>query len=156
MASAHDITFQGIDGAPLALSAFAGRPILVVNVASACGFTPQYAPLQALWEAQGADGAVVLGVPCNDFGAQEPGSDSQIRSFCETRFGVTFPMTAKVSVTDPLTRHPFYAWVAEELGEDALPRWNFHKFVIARDGTLAGSFSSRVAPDSAEIAAALA
>jgi glutathione peroxidase len=156
MAGAHDITFAGLDVAPLALGDYAGRPILVVNVASACGFTPQYAPLQALWEAQGPDGAVIIGVPCNDFGAQEPGDAGQIRSFCETRFGVTFPLTAKASVTDPLTRHPFYAWVAEQLGEDALPRWNFHKYVIARDGSLAGSFSSRVAPDSDEIARALA
>ncbi len=156
MTSAHTISFQGIDGGALPLSQFAGKAVLVTNVASACGFTPQYGPLQALWTQKAPDGLVVLGVPCNDFGAQEPGSDDQIKSFCETSYGVSFPMTAKVEIVAPATRHPFYAWLAAEAGEDALPRWNFHKVLIGRDGSLLGAFPSRVRPDGPELAAAIA
>jgi glutathione peroxidase len=155
MTSAHDITFETLDGAHLALSDFAGKAVLVVNVASACGFTPQYGPLQALWEARGPQGVVVLGVPCNDFGAQEPGSEAQIKAFCETSFGVTFPMTAKAAILAPADRHPFYAWLAAEAGEDALPRWNFHKVLIGKDGELRGAFPSRVRPDGPELTAAI-
>jgi glutathione peroxidase len=155
MTSAHAISFEKIDGGALPLSSFAGKAVLVANVASACGFTPQYGPLQALWAAKRQEGLVVLGVPCNDFGAQEPGGESQIKSFCETSYGVTFPMTAKVSILAPASRHPFYAWLAAEAGEDALPRWNFHKVLIGRDGALLGSFPSRVRPDGPELDAAI-
>jgi glutathione peroxidase len=134
---------------------FKGRSVLVVNVASACGLTPQYGPLQAMAAEFGESGPVILGVPCNDFGGQEPGSNEAIGTFCETRFGVTFPMTDKVEILSPAKRHPFYAWVAAQLGEDALPTWNFHKYVVGPDGSLAGTFSSRTLPDAPEIRTAL-
>lgn len=153
--NAYDIEFTGLGGEPLALAAFKGRAILVVNVASACGFTPQYGPMQAMADEFGDTGPVILGVPCNDFGAQEPGSNKAISDFCETRFGVTFPMTDKVAILDPNNRHPFYNWIAHELGEDALPKWNFHKYVIGPDGALIASFGSRTAPDAPEVRAAL-
>ena len=132
----HNVEFTRLDGTRLALAAFKGRSILVVNVASACGFTPQYGPLQALADAFGETGPVIIGVPCNDFGAQEPGSSQTISDFCETRFGVTFPITNKVEVVNPATRHPFYQLIANDLGDDALPKWNFHKYVVGPDGEL--------------------
>jgi glutathione peroxidase len=153
--NAYDIEFTRLDGGTLPLAAYKGRSMLLVNVASACGFTPQYTPMQALADEFGDTGPVVIGVPCNDFGAQEPGSATTISDFCETRFGVTFPMTGKVAITDQAARHPFYQWVAAQLGEDALPKWNFHKYVVGPDGALVASFGSRVAPDAAEIRAAL-
>ena len=153
--NAYGIEFTGLDGVELPLAAFKGRSILLVNVASACGFTPQYGPMQALADEFGDTGPVVIGVPCNDFGAQEPGSAETISDFCETRFGVTFPMTDKVTILDAAGRHPFYKWVASELGDDALPKWNFHKFVVGPDGALVASFGSRVAPDAKEVRTAL-
>jgi glutathione peroxidase len=153
--NAHEIEFTGLDGKALKLSTFKGRSILLVNVASACGFTPQYSPMQAMASEFGDTGPVVIGVPCNDFGAQEPGSKETISDFCETRFGVTFPMTDKVTILDSAARHPFYQWVAAQLGEDALPKWNFHKFFVGPDGALVASFGSRVAPDAPEVRAAL-
>ncbi len=154
MTTAHDFAFSTIDGAPLPMASFAGKAVLLVNTASACGLTPQYAGLQALHEAKSGDGLVVLGVPCNDFGAQEPGTEAQVKTFCETRFGVTFPMTAKAHVIGA-EAHPLYKWIAGELGEAATPKWNFHKYLIARDGSLAGTFGSRTAPDAPELAAAI-
>lgn len=153
--NAHDIWFKGIHGVDLPLSAYANRSILIVNVASACGFTPQYAPMQALAKEFGDTGPVILGVPCNDFGGQEPGSADTIAQFCETRYGVTFPMTEKVGIVSTASRHAFYAWIAKELGEDALPKWNFHKYVIGPNGALVASFGPRVAPDAPEVRAAL-
>jgi glutathione peroxidase len=152
--SAFDFTFTSIDGAPLPLKDFAGRPVLLVNVASACGFTPQYAGLQELHEKMGPRGLVVLGVPSNDFGAQEPGSEGEIRRFCETSFGVTFPMTAKQKVIGG-DAHPLYRWIAEQLGEGAAPKWNFHKYLIGADGELIDAWPSRVAPMSGEIVGAV-
>ena len=154
MTTAHDFTFVSIDGKNLPLKSFAGKAVLVVNTASECGYTPQYAGLQKLWQERRGDGLVVLGVPSNDFGAQEPGSEQAIRQFCTGRFQVDFPMTAKQTVIGGKA-HPFYRWIAEELGEGAAPRWNFHKYLIGRDGTLAGAFPSSVAPQSKELAAAI-
>jgi glutathione peroxidase len=154
MPSAHDFSFTSIEGKPLPMSAFKGKAVLVVNTASACGFTPQYKGLEALWQANKARGLVVLGVPSNDFGAQEPGSEAEIKSFCEARFGVDFPLTAKVPVTGA-EAHPLYRWIASELGEGGAPRWNFHKFLIGKDGKLAGAFSSKVAPEGAELKQAI-
>ena len=114
--SAHDFSFRTIDGAPLPLSDFAGKAVLVVNTASACGLTPQYEGLETLWRDYGARGLVVLGVPCNDFGAQEPGTEASIKTFCETRFGVDFPLASKEAVIGA-GAHPFYRWVLGELGE---------------------------------------
>lgn len=147
MTSAHDVSFAKL-GEPgrIDLGDFAGKAVLVVNVASACGFTPQYRDLEALYEAKAAKGLVVIGVPCNDFGRQEPGAAKEIRAFCENSYHVTFPMTAKVAIVDPEQRHPFYAWIAEQLGEAALPRWNFHKFLIGKHGELVEAFASKAAP----------
>jgi glutathione peroxidase len=154
MTTAHDFTFTSIEGKPLAMRDYAGKAVLLVNTASACGLTPQYKGLQALWEAKKDDGLVVLGVPCNDFGAQEPGSEAQVQEFCEIRYGVTFPLTAKNAVIGA-GAHPLYKWIQGELGEDAMPKWNFHKFLIGKDGSLAGVFGSRTAPDAPELAAAV-
>src|ERR1700722_12984200 len=115
--NAYDFTFRAIDGGALPLSGFRGKALLVVNVASQCGLTPQYEGLEALWKHKRDKGLVVLGVPANDFGAQEPGTEQEIKTFCETRFSVDFPMTAKEHVIGP-EAHPLYKWVAAELGED--------------------------------------
>ena len=156
MTTAHDVSFQSLAaGEPLPLSQFAGKAVLVVNVASACGLTPHYAGLQALFEANADKGLVVLGVPCNDFGAQESGSEDEIAAFCDTRYRVTFPMTGKVAILDGSARHPFYAWLAQEAGEDALPRWNFHKVLVGKDGALAGVFGSRTEPNAPDLAEAI-
>ena len=146
--TAHEFSFKTIDGEALPLSKYKGKAVLVVNVASACGLTPQYSGLEALWKAKGKDGLVVLGVPCNDFGAQEPGSEKEIKTFCETRFSVDFPMTSKEHVIGA-DAHPLYKWVVGELGEVAAPKWNFHKYLFHKDGTIAGTFGSRTTPDDA-------
>ena len=152
--SAYDFNFRSIEGGALPLSDFKGKAILVVNVASQCGLTPQYSGLEALWKANHDRGLVILGVPANDFGAQEPGTEQEIKTFCETRFAVDFPMTAKEHVIGA-EAHPFYKWIEGELGEDAAPKWNFHKYLIGRDGTIAGTFGSRTAPDAPELKAAI-
>jgi glutathione peroxidase len=150
MASAHDFTFTGIDNKPIDLKQYKGRPVLVVNVASFCGFTPQYKELQKLHETYGAKGLVVLGVPSNDFGAQEPKGEAEIAKFCETNYGVSFPMTAKQKVVGA-DAHGLYQWLSGEAGEAAAPRWNFHKYLIDKEGKLAGSWPSKVSPTSPEI-----
>ena len=152
--SAFDFDFTSLDGKPLPLKTFKGKAVLVVNTASECGFTPQYAGLEALWQQYRDRGLVVLGVPSNDFGAQEPGSAAEIQNFCSTRFKVDFPMTAKQTVIGGKA-HPFYRWIAKELGEDQAPRWNFHKYLVGPDGTLAGAFPSKVAPQSPELTQAI-
>ena len=152
--SAYDFSFRSIEGGELPVSQFRGKALLVVNVASQCGLTPQYSGLEALWTKHRDEGLVVLGVPANDFGAQEPGTESEIKSFCETRFAVDFPMTAKEHVIGP-EAHPLYKWVAEALGEAATPKWNFHKYLFGRDGTIAGTFGSRTPPDAPELTAAI-
>jgi glutathione peroxidase len=134
--NAHGFAFATIDGAPLPLAKFQGKAVLVVNTASECGYTPQYKDLEALWRLYRDRGLVVLAVPCNDFGAQEPGSEQEIKSFCEVNYGVDFPLAAKVHVTGA-EAHPFYKWAAEVAGEAASPRWNFHKYLVAPDGELA-------------------
>jgi glutathione peroxidase len=144
-AKAHDFSFTTIDGQPLPLAKFSGKPVLVVNTASQCGFTPQYRDLQALWERYRDRGLTVVGVPSNDFGAQEPGSADEIKNFCQTNYGVDFPLAAKVRVTGD-DAHPFYRWAAGEAGADAAPRWNFHKYLIGPYGELAGAFPSQVKP----------
>jgi glutathione peroxidase len=154
MTTAHDFTFRRIDGGALPLSEFKGKAILVVNVASQCGLTPQYAGLEDLWKAKADAGLVVLGVPCNDFGSQEPGSEGEIKTFCETRFAVDFPMTGKEHVLGA-DAHPLYKWVVSELGEAAAPKWNFHKYLFAPDGSIAGTFGSRLEPNAPEIVQAI-
>ncbi|MGV8995663.1 MAG: glutathione peroxidase [Parvibaculaceae bacterium] len=143
--NAHSFEFRTIDGQALPLSQYEGHAVLIVNTASRCGLTPQYRDLQGLWEKYKARGLIVLGVPCNDFGAQEPGTEAEIVSFCEVNYDIDFPLTAKQSVIGA-DAHPFYKWVGEIAGEDALPKWNFHKYLIGPDGALVQVFGSRVAP----------
>ena len=152
--NAHQFEFRTIRGEALPLSEYEGKAVLVVNVASRCGLTPQYRELQGLWERYRARGLVVLGVPCNDFGAQEPGTEAEIISFCEVNYDVDFPMTVKHSVLGE-EAHPFYKWIGEVAGEDALPKWNFHKYLIGPDGELVEVFGSRVAPDDAAVVKAI-
>ena len=154
MTNAHAFSFTSIEGKPLPLTAFKGKAVLVVNTASACGLTPQYKGLETLWRAYKDKGLVVLGVPSNDFGAQEPGSEKEIQTFCETRFGVDFPLTSKEHVIGA-GAHPLYKWIAGELGEAATPKWNFHKYLIGKDGAIAGTFGSRVEPESDELKQAI-
>jgi glutathione peroxidase len=152
--SAWDFSFIGIDGQPMPLAQYQGKAVLVVNTASQCGFTPQYKGLEALAAKYRERGLVVLGVPSNDFGSQEPGSSSEIKAFCETSFGIDFPLTEKVKVSGS-EAHPFYLWAAHELGPLAKPRWNFHKYLVAPDGRLVDWFSTVTPPDSPSVAKAI-
>ena len=129
---------------------FAGKVVLVVNTASHCAFTPQYAGLDALQTRYGDDGLVVVGFPSNDFGGQEPGSNAQVKDFCETTYGVQFPLANKTAVVGTHA-HPLYVALAVESGQS--PRWNFHKYLIDRSGSTVRSYSSMVRPDSAELTA---
>jgi glutathione peroxidase len=148
------LAFGKLGGGPLTGAAGFGKPTLVVNTASECGYTPQYAELQQLWERYRDRGLVVLGVPCNDFGAQEPGDAAAIGAFCGKNYGVTFPLAAKAVITSS-PRHPFYQSVAEALGEDQLPRWNFHRYLVGADGELLGAWPSKVSPLAREITDAI-
>ena len=149
-AGAHAFGFTAIDGTPLPLSRFAGKAVLVVNTASRCGFTGQYRGLQALWSDYRDRGLVVLGVPSNDFGRQEPGTEAEIKAFCGEDFGVDFPLTAKTAVRGA-EAHPFYRWARAEAGVLAAPKWNFHKYLIAPDGGLAAWFYSWTTPGAARL-----
>lgn len=148
--SAHDFSFNTIDGEALPLSAFRGKAVLIVNTASRCGFTPQYAGLQRLWMEYRDRDLVVLGVPSNDFGGQEPANESAIKDFCAVNFDVDFPMTSKTKVRGA-DAHPFYRWAAAEAGPLGVPRWNFHKYLIAPDGRLADWFSTTTTPDASRL-----
>ena len=152
--TAHDFEFTSIDGKPLPLSSFDGKAVLVVNTASECGLTPQYEGLEQLWRDYRDRGLVVLGVPSNDFGAQEPGSEAQIQQFCTTRFAVDFPMTAKAVVKGE-GAHPFYQWARQQLGAEAEPQWNFHKILIGKDGRAIKGIGSRAEPASPEVVQAV-
>lgn len=148
--TAYDFAFTGIDGTPLPLSEFRGKALLVVNTASQCGFTPQYEGLEKLWQDFRERGLVVLGVPSNDFGGQEPGTEAQIKEFCEVNFAVDFPMTAKAHVRGD-DAHPFYRWAAEQAGVLGVPRWNFHKYLIAADGHFVDWFATTTSPDAGRL-----
>jgi glutathione peroxidase len=143
--TAMSFTFASIDGTPMPLSMFKGKVLLVVNTASFCGYTKQYEGLQALYERYQAKGLVVIGVPSNDFGAQEPKSEAEIEGFCKGAFGVTFPLASK-QVVKGADAHPFYAWARATLGEAGAPRWNFHKYLVAADGNLVAAFSTQTEP----------
>jgi glutathione peroxidase len=146
--------FTSIEGTPLSLADYRGKAVLVVNTASRCGFTPQYTGLQSLWEKYRDRGLVVLGVPSNDFGAQEPGSESEIKSFCEVNFDIDFPMTAKEVVSGEAA-HPFYKWAGEELGALSKPRWNFHKILLDTEGKTVDWFAPTTGPDADNLIAAI-
>jgi glutathione peroxidase len=154
MSNAYDFSFTSIDGDPLPLASFKGKPVLVVNTASKCGLTPQYEGLEKLYRDYKAKGLVVLGVPCNQFAGQEPGSDAEIKAFCQVKFDVDFPMTSKVDVKDE-GRHPFYAWAEDKLGTPAVPVWNFHKILIGADGEAIAAFGPRTEPLAPEITEAV-
>ena len=151
--TAYAFTFKGLDGSEIALSSYARHPLLVVNTASLCGYTPQYAGLQALWARYRDKGLIVLGVPSNDFGGQEPGGKSEIVKTAQGDYHVTFPLTDKVAVKGS-NAHPFYRWAAQERPLEA-PRWNFHKYLIGRDGRLKGVFASAVEPNDPRLIAAI-
>lgn len=123
-----------------------GQPLLLVNTASECGFTPQYAKLQAVWTEYRQSGLVVIGIPCNDFGEQEPGDPEQIAEFCTENYGVTFPLTEKQSIIGP-SPHRLFIAMREEYTADVLPRWNFHKYLFGREGDLIEHWPSKVEPD---------
>jgi glutathione peroxidase len=148
--TAYDFTFEAIDGTPMPLAGFRGKTLLIVNTASFCGFTHQYAGLQKLYEKEQANGLVVIGVPANDFGAQEPGSNAEIATFCQGAFNITFPLTAKQTVKGE-NAHPFYRWARTVLGDAKTPRWNFHKYIVDPDGKLVAAFPSTVEPDSVQL-----
>lgn len=152
--TAYDFTLTGIDGKPLPLSQFKGHPVLVVNTASECGYTPQYEGLEKLWQAYRDKGLVIVGVPSNDFGGQEPGTAVEIASFCKINYGVTFPLADK-TVVKGAGAHPFYLWAAEQAGADGVPKWNFHKYLIDADGAFAGWFSTQAKPTGPKITAAV-
>jgi glutathione peroxidase len=151
---AYQFVFTALDGSALPLSRFAGKAMLIVNTASQCGYTPQYKDLEALWKARHDQGLAVIGVPCNQFGRQEPGSEAEIAQFCEVNYGVTFPLTSKCDVKGK-SAHPFYRWAAGKAGAEGEPQWNFHKYLIGRDGRFAGWFSSQTKPLGPKIAKAL-
>lgn len=152
--TAYGFAFESIDSKPLPFAQFQGKVVLVVNTASFCGFTKQYAGLEALYQRYRTRGLIVLGVPSNDFGAQEPGSNAEIAQFCQGAFNVTFPLTEKVQVKGR-DAHPFYAWAADTLGAASAPRWNFHKYLIGGDGRLITSFASNIEPDAAQLIRAI-
>jgi glutathione peroxidase len=149
------IPLKDIDGKETTLAAYKAKVVLVVNVASACGYTAQYEGLEALYRKYKAKGLVIVGVPCNDFGGQEPGTEAEIKKFCSSRFEVTFPLTSKVSAKGK-TAHPlFVALTGKEAGHPGPVSWNFNKFLVGKDGKLLARFDSSVAPESSELQAAI-
>jgi glutathione peroxidase len=150
--TAWEFFFAGLKGDEIRLGDFRNRPVLVVNTASQCGFTPQYAGLQQLWTRYGPRGLTIIGVPCNDFGGQEPGGVAEIEA-TQQGYGVTFPLAAKSRVTG-MAAHPFYRWAAgEKPGET--PRWNFHKYLVGRDGHIAASIPTATEPTDSRVIAAI-
>ncbi len=152
--SAYDFTMTAIDGTPMPLSQWKGRVLLVVNTASFCGFTPQYEALEKLSETYKDKGLIVLGVPSGDFAGQEYDDNGKIKKFCESKFGIKFPLAEKASVIGP-NATPFYKWASAAMGDAAVPKWNFHKILIGRDGRPIAAFPSKVTPDSPLLAAAV-
>jgi glutathione peroxidase len=152
--TAYSFSFPALDGGTIRLADFAGKPFMVVNTASLCGYTPQYAGLQQLWSEFQSRGLTILGVPSNDFGGQEPGGSKEIAETAQHHYGVTFPIAAK-TIVKGANAHPFYKWAAEARPKD-LPRWNFHKYLIGRDGYIADVFPESVEPADTRIKTAIA
>lgn len=154
-ASIYDIPLKDIDGKDVTLKPYSGKVILIVNVASKCGFTPQYAGLESLYEKYKDKGLVICGFPCNQFGHQEPGTEADIKQFCTGKYNVTFPMFSKIDVNGP-DRHPLYTTLA---GKDSPHpgdiKWNFTKFLVGKDGKIVSRFDSKVKPDSEEMTKAI-
>ena len=143
---AYDFSFNDLDGSKINLSEFKNKVLVVTNVASKCGFTSQYEDLQQIWEEYQKDGLVVIGVPSNTFN-QELASNKEVKNFCEAKFGISFPMTEKVEVKGD-NAHPFFKWANENYGSKAIPKWNFHKIIISKDGKVFNTFSSMTSPTS--------
>ena len=152
--SGFQFTFDGFDGKPLPLSRFRNRAVLVVNTASECGFTGQYAGLEELWQDYRDKGLTVVGVPSNNFGGQEPLQGEQIQHFCKLNYGVTFPLADRTDVVGR-NAHPFYGWALEQAGQKARPRWNFHKILLDRNGDVAATFATSVEPTSSKVRGAI-
>lgn len=146
--------FLSIDGEPMSLADYSGDVVLVVNTASKCGYTPQYEGLQALWSEYKDKGLTVVGIPSGDFAGQEFDDNAEVKSFCQLNYGVTFPLTEKNHVKGA-EAHPFYTYAKEYLGDDAEPKWNFHKVLLNREGVPIKAFGTKVAPESEEIVAAV-
>ena len=142
--NAYNYEFNGIDGNIIKLSNYKNKVIVVVNVASRCGYTPQYEGLQSLWSKYKDKNLVIIGVPTNNF-KQEPGSNKDIKDFCETNFNIGFPMTEKMDVIGK-NPHPFFTWARDNHGRSAIPKWNFHKIIIGKDGKVADTFTSITKP----------
>ncbi|WP_439589662.1 glutathione peroxidase [Hydrogenophaga sp.] len=160
MSSIYDFEAQSIDGKTVSLAQFRGKPLLIVNTASACGFTPQFGGLEKLHQAYGSRGLVVLGFPCNQFGSQDPGSNDEIAGFCQLNYGVSFPMMSKIDVNGS-DAHPLYKWLTAEapglLGSKAI-KWNFTKFLVGKDGQVIKRYAPQDAPEKlgSDVEAALA
>jgi glutathione peroxidase len=157
MTAIQDIPLHTLSGEPSSLAAFAGKTLLVVNVASKCGLTPQYTELEGLQKTYGDRGFAVLGFPCNQFGAQEPGSAEEIQTFCSTSYGVTFPMFEKLDVNGE-TRHPLYAELVQQADADGGAgdiQWNFEKFLVNPSGEVVARFRPMTKPDAPEVVAAI-
>lgn len=152
--SGFQFSFAGFDGNPLPLNKFRGRVVLVVNTASECGYTGQYAGLEKLWQDYKGKGLTVVGVPSNNFGGQEPLKGEQIKNFCTLNYGVTFPLADRTDVAGR-NAHPFYKWALEQAGQKARPRWNFHKILLDRNGDIAATFATAVEPTSSEVRGAI-
>ena len=146
----YDHNLNDIDGNILELTKFKDKAVLLVNVASNCGFTKQYSDLQTIWDKYKSKGLVVIGVPSNDFGSQEPGTSEEIKEFCKVNFNVNFPMTDKINVKGD-NAHPVYRWAYDNYGKSAVPKWNFHKILINKDGKIENTFSSFTKPTSKKI-----
>jgi len=152
--NAHQFSFTSIDGKPMSMADFKGKTVLVVNTASQCGFTPQYTALEAVYQKYKDKGLVVVGVPSNDFGGQEPGSNAEIKKFCEGNYDVDFPLTTKYDVKGD-EAHPFYKWAAATGGDAAVPKWNFHKLLIDANGNLIAEFPTKTKPDAPDVEKAI-
>ena len=151
--TAYAFSFDGLEGGVIALGDYAGKPLLVVNTASLCGYTPQYAGLQGLYARYKEQGLTVIGVPSNDFGGQEPGAPADIAHVAQESFGVTFPLTVK-SIVRGANAHRFYKWAAQERPAE-LPAWNFHKYLVGRDGLIAAVFPTGTPPSALELTATI-
>jgi glutathione peroxidase len=155
--SVYDFTLKAIDGQPAPLAAYKGKVVLLVNVASRCGFTPQYAALEALYEKYKDRGLIIVGIPANNFGSQEPGSNQEIKTFCTTKYHVTFPMMAKISVKGG-DEAPLYQYLTDKVAHPATGgeiQWNFTKFLVGPDGQVAARFEPDVTPDAPQVTAAI-
>jgi glutathione peroxidase len=142
----HEYAFRSLNGASMPLERWTGQPLLLVNTASECGYTRQYSKLQSLYQEYSPSGLIVIGIPCNDFGGQEPADEEAIAQFCTTQYGVTFPMTEKQSVIGK-DSHPLFIALREEFTSDILPNWNFFKYLFGKDGDLLHHWPSKVEPD---------